>query len=192
MERGWIWKSISPTGAFILFVKKPDGNLRLYVNYRALNKFIIKNRHPLPLIDKTINRLAGAKVYIKLDFRDAYHRIRIKPDDEWKTAFRTRYGYYEYIVMLFGFTNAPATFQAYINETLNGYLNAFCVAYMNDICIYSDSLEEHKEHVRKVLNRLRKYDFYAKLSKCEFHKTEIQFLGFSMGIAGVSMNQAKI
>jgi hypothetical protein len=166
--------------------------LRLCVDYRALNKFIIKNRHPLPLIDKTIDRLAGIKVYIKLDLRDVYHRIRIKPGDEWKTAFRTRYGHYEYIIMLFGLTNAPATFQAYINEALDGYLDIFCVAYMDDICIYSDSLEEHKEHVRKVLDRLRKYGLYAKLSKCEFHKTEIQFLKFSIGIAGVSMNQAKV
>jgi hypothetical protein len=92
------------------------------------------------------------------------------------------------MIISFGFTNAPATFQAYINEALDGYLDAFCVAYINDICIYSDSLEEHEEHVRKVLDRLRKYGLYAKLSKCEFHKTEIQFLGFSMGIAGVSMN----
>jgi hypothetical protein len=166
--------------------------LRLCVDYRALNKFTIKNRHSLPLIDKTIDRLARAKMYTKLDFRDAYHRIRIKPGDEWKIAFRTRYGHYEYMIMPFGFTNAPATFQAYINETLDGYLNTFYVAYMDDICIYSDLLEEHEEHVRKVLNRLRKYGLYAKLSKCEFHKTEIQFLGFSMGIASVSMNQAKV
>jgi hypothetical protein len=152
------------------------------------SKFIIKNRHSLFLIDETINRLTGAKIYIKLDFRDAYHRIRIKFGDEWKTAFRTRYGHYEYMVMFFGFTNVPATFQVYINEALNGYLDVFYVAYMDDICIYSDLLEEYEEHVRKVLDRLRKYGFYAKLFKCEFHKTEIQFLGFSMGIAGVLMN----
>jgi hypothetical protein len=94
--------------------------------------------------------------------------------------------------MPFGLTNAPATFQAYINKALNGYLDAFCVAYMDDIRIYNDSLEEHEEHVRKVLNRLRKYGLYAKLSKCEFHKTEIQFLRFNIGIASVSMNQAKV
>jgi hypothetical protein len=96
------------------------------------------------------------------------------------------------MIMFFSLINAPATFQTYINEVLDGYLNAFCVAYINDIYIYSDLLEEHEEHVRKVLDRLRKYDLYAKLSKCEFHKIEIQFLGFSMGIAGVLMNQAKV
>jgi hypothetical protein len=192
MERDWIKKLISLAGAPILFVKKPDKNLRLCVDYRAFNKFIIRNRHPLPLIDETINRLAGIKVYTKLDLRDAYHRIRIKPGDKWKIAFRTRYGHYEYIIIPFNLTNAPATFQAYINETLNNYLDTFCVAYIDDICIYNDSLEKHEEHVRKVLDRLRKYGLYAKLSKCEFHKIEIQFLGFSMGIAGVSMNQAKV
>jgi hypothetical protein len=173
MEKGWIKKLIFPAGVPILFVKKPDGSLRLYVDYRALNKFIIKNRYPLFLIDETIDRLTETKVYTKLDLRDAYHRIRIKPGDEWKIAFRTRYGHYEYMVMPFGLTNAPATFQTYINEALNGYLDAFYVAYMDDICIYSDSLKEHEEYVRKVLDRLRKYGLYAKLFKCEFHKTEI-------------------
>jgi hypothetical protein len=192
MERGWIKKSTFPAGAPILFVKKPDRSLRLCVDYRALNKLIIKNRHPLPLIDETIDRLAGTKMYIKLDLRDAYHRIKIKSSDEWKTAFRTRYRHYEYIIIPFNLTNTPAIFQAYINKTLDNYLNTFCVAYMDDICIYSDLLEEHKKYVRKVLDRLRKYSLYAKLSKCEFHKTEIQFLRFNMGIAGVSMNQAKV
>jgi len=119
---GWIRRLKSPTGALILFIPKLDGLLRLYIDYRALNKIITKNRHLLPLINESIDRLSGAKIYIKLDLRDAYHRIRIKKRDEWKTAFRTRYGLWEYVVMPFGLTNAPATFQAYINEALDGLL----------------------------------------------------------------------
>jgi Reverse transcriptase (RNA-dependent DNA polymerase) len=169
----------SPAGAPILFVPKPDGSLRLCVDYRALNKVTVKNRHPLPLISETIDRMQGAKIYTKLDLRDVYHRIRIKPGDEWKTAFRTRYGLWEYTVMPFGLTNAPATFQAYINKALEGLLDITCVAYMDDICIFSDSVEEHAKHVREVLDRLRKAGLYVKLSKCEFDKKEIAFLGYS-------------
>ena len=115
---GWIRRSKSPAGSPILFVPKSDGSLRLYVDYRALNKITVKNRYFLSFINKVIDRLAGAKIFIKLDFRDVYHRVRIKPGDEWKTAFRTRYGHWEYTIMPFGLINAPATFQAYINEAL--------------------------------------------------------------------------
>lgn len=189
---GWIRHSKSPAGAPILFVPKPDGSLRLCVDYRALNKVTVKNRHPLPLISETIDRMQGAKIYTKLDLRDAYHRIRIKPGDEWKTAFRTRYGHWEYTVMPFGLTNAPATFQAYINKTLEGLLDITCVAYLDDICIYSDSIEEHAKHVREVLDRLRKAGLYVKLSKCEFDKKEIAFLGYVIGVHGIRMDDAKI
>ena len=189
---GWIRRSKSPAGAPILFVPKSDGSLRLCVDYRALNKVTVKNRHPLPLINETLDRLTGAKIFTKLDLRDAYHRIRIKRGDEWKTAFRTRYGHWEYTVMPFGLTNAPATFQAYINEALKGLLDVTCVAYMDDICIYSDSVEEHAEHVREVLTRLRKAGLYVKLSKCEFDKQEIAFLGYVIGVHGVRMNDVKV
>ena len=171
---------------------KSDNFLRLCVDYRALNKVTVKNRHPLPLINETLDRLTGAKIFTKLDLRDAYHRIRIKRGDEWKTAFRTRYGHWEYTVMPFGLTNAPATFQAYINEALKGLLDVTCVPYMDDICIYSDSVEEHAEHVREVLTRLRKAGLYVKLSKCEFDKQEIAFLGYVIGVHGVRMDDAKV
>jgi transposase InsO family protein len=192
MAKGWIKKSISPAGAPILFVPKKDGTLRLCVDYRALNKLTVKNRHPLPLINETIDRLANAKIFTKLDLRDAYHRIRIKLGDEWKTAFRTRYGHYEYLVMPFGLTNAPATFQAYINEALGDLLDITCVAYLDDILIYSDNVEEHEGHVRQVLERLRKYGLFAKLSKCEFSVTEVEFLGYIIGTAGVSMDPRRV
>jgi hypothetical protein len=127
---------------------KNNRGLRFYVDYRALNKLIVKNRHALLLIDETINRLSGAKIYTKLDLKDAYHRIRIKAGNKWKTAFRMRYGHFEYIIMFFGLTNTLATFQVYVNETLIELFNIICVAFLNDICIYSDLIEEYEKHVR--------------------------------------------
>jgi hypothetical protein len=152
----------------------------------------IKNRYPLPLINEILDRLSGARFFIKLDLRDTYYRIRIRRGDEWKTAFRTRYGHFEYLVMPFGLTNAPATFQSYINEVLKGLLDDICVAYMNDIMIYSTTREEHAKHVRMVLDRLRQYSLYVKLSKCEFGVTEVDFLGYRIGVAGVSMDPRRV
>lgn len=192
MRKGWIQPSESPAGAPILFVPKHDGSLRLCVDYRALNKITRKNRYPLPLIPEILDRLSGAKVYSKLDLRDAYHRIQIAEGDRWKTAFRTRYGHYEYLVMPFGLTNAPASFQAYINEALHGLLDHICVAYMDDILIYSESSEEHAKHVRLVLERLRKYKLYVKLSKCAFDTHQVDFLGYRIGVAGVSMDPSRV
>lgn len=190
--KGWIQKSESAAGAPILFVPKKDGTLRLCVDYRGLNKVTIKNRYPLPLITEILDRLSGAKYFTKLDLRDAYHRIPIKEQDRWKTAFRTRYGQFEYLVMPFGLTNAPATFQAYINESLRGLTDLHCIAYMDDILIYSETEEEHISHVRFVLERLRKFGLFIKLSKCEFHVQEVDFLGFRVGARGVSMDQKRI
>jgi hypothetical protein len=127
---------------------KSNGDLRFYVDYRALNKFIVKNRHALLLINETINRLSNTKIYIKLDLKDAYYRIRIKANNKWKTAFRTRYGYFKYIIMSFGLTNILATFQTYVNEILTGLLNIIYIAFLNDICIYNDLIEKYKKYVR--------------------------------------------
>ena len=192
LARGWIRKSESPAGAPILFVPKKDGGLRLCVDYRALNKVTIKNRHPLPLISETLDRLGGAAVYTKLDLRDAYHRIPIAEKDIWKTAFRTRYGHFEYTVMPFGLTNAPATFQAYINKALGDLLDVICVVYLDDILIFSKSETEHAEHVRQVLERLRQYSLYVKLSKCAFSVKEVEFLGFIVSTAGVKMDPSRV
>ena len=192
LARGWIRPSESPAGAPILFVPKKDGSLRLCVDYRALNKITKKNRYPLPLISEILDRLVGAKIFTKLDLRDAYHRIPVAEKDRWKTAFRTRYGHFEYTVMPFGLTNAPATFQAYINEALRGLLDDSCIAFMDDILIFSRSVEEHTTHVRAVLERLRKYGLYVKLSKCEFSVEEVSFLGYRVGIAGVTMDPSRV
>ena len=157
LAKRWIQHSTSPSGAPILFVPKKDGGLRLCVDYRRLSKVTVKNRHPLPLISKTLDCLTSAKVFTKLNLKDAYHRIRIRKGDEWKTAFRTRHGHFEYLVMPFGLTNAPATFQAYINKSLTGLMDKFCVVYLDDILIYSDAQLEHLDHVKQVLEHLRRF-----------------------------------
>lgn len=192
MARGWIRRSRSPAGAPILFAKKKDGTLRLCVDYRGLNKITVKNRHPLPLIAESLERLSQAKVYTKLDIRDAYHRIRIKEGDEWKTAFRTRYGHFEYTVMPFGLTNAPAQFQAYINEALAGLVDITCIVYLDDILIFSDTEEEHIGHVKEVLYRLRQAKLFVKLSKCEWHTRHTEYLGYTISPEGVSIDPERV
>jgi hypothetical protein len=153
-EKGWIRPSKSPVGASILFVLKADGTMRLCVDYRGLNKVTIKNRYPIPLVGEMLDRLSKAKLFTKLDLCDAYHRLRIKEGDEWKTAFKTRYGHFEYLVMPFGLANAPATFQLYIHRALGGLLDRTCVVYLDDILIYSENEEDHDGHVEEVLDRL--------------------------------------
>jgi hypothetical protein len=192
MARGWIQRSRSPAGAPILFAKKKDGSLRLCVDFRGLNKITVKNRHPLPLIAESLERLAQAKVYTKLDIRDAYHRIRIKEGDEWKTAFRTRYGHFEYTVMPFGLTNAPAQFQAYMNEALAGLVDVTCIVYLDDILIFSDTEEEHVDHVKEVLRRLRQAKLFVKLSKCEWHTRHTEYLGYTISPKGVSIDPERV
>ena len=192
VKKGFIRPSTSSAGSPILFVRKKDGSLRLCVDYRGLNKITIKNRYPLPLISELLDRLSNAKIYTRLDIRNAYHRCRIKPSDEWKTAFRTRYGHFEYLVMPFGLTNAPATFQTLINDTLGELLDECCIAYIDDVLIYSSSPEEHEVDVRKVIVRLQNRGLYAKASKCEFNKTETTFLGYVISPGGVSMDPSKV
>jgi hypothetical protein len=165
MAKGWIKKFISFAETPILFVPKKNDILQLCIDYRAFNKFTVKNKHPFLLINETINRLANAKIFTKLDLRDTYYRIRIKLGDKWKTAFRTRYGHYKYLVIPFKLINAPATFQTYINETLGNFFDITCVAYLNDILIYSNNVEEHEGHVRQVLKRFKKYGFFCKIVK---------------------------
>jgi hypothetical protein len=171
---------------------KNNEGLRLYVNYRALNKLTIKNRHALPLIDETINKLFNTKIYTKLNLKDAYYRIRMKTNNKWKIAFRTRYGHFKYIIMPFGLTNIPATFQAYVNEILIGLFNIICITFLNDICIYNDLIEKYKKHVRQILDRLRTYGLYYKLFKYEFFVEKITFFKYIIEVAGVSMDFRKI
>ena len=191
LKRGWIRPSTSSAGAPILFVKKKDGGLRLCVDYRGLNAITLKNRYPLPLIQESLSRLQNATIYTKLDLRDAYHRLRIKEGDEWKTAFRTRYGHFEYTVVPFGLTNAPGTFQGYINHALSDLLDVCCIVYLDDILIYSSNLEEHVQHVQNVLERLQNHQLYAKLSKCSFHQDKVDFLGYTISKNGIEMDPSR-
>lgn len=192
LAKGFIRRSESPAGAPILFVKKKDGSLRLCVDYRGLNKVTTPNRCPLPLISETFDQLGRAKYFTKLDMRGAYNLLRIAKGDEWKTAFRCRYGHFEYQVMPFGLMNAPGTFQAFVNDVLRDYLDDFVVVYLDDILIYSDTLEEHTEHVRRVLKKLEAAGIGLKLEKCAFDKQEVNFLGFVIGVNGISMDPAKV
>jgi hypothetical protein len=192
LSRGWIRRSKSPAGAPILFAKKKDGGMRLCVDYRGLNKITLKNRHPLPLITESLERLAQAKVYTKLDVREAYHMIRIREGDELKTAFKTRYGHSEYTVMPFGLTNTPAQFQAYMNEALAGLVDITCIVYLDDILVFSDNGEEHIEHVKEVLRRLRKARLFIKLLKCEWHTRRTEYLGYIISPEGVSIDPERL
>lgn len=144
------------------------------------------------MISETLDRLQGSAVYTKLDLKDAYHRIRIKEEDEWKTAFRTRYGHFEYLVMPFGLANAPATFQAYISQALVGLVDTICVIYLDDILIYSKDKRRHHANVTQVLDRLRQYKLYCNLKKCEFDTDKVEFLGFVVGTDGVSMEKSRV
>lgn len=192
LAKGWIQPSISPTGAPILFVPKKGGKLRLCVDYRALNRITRKNRMPLPLISEILDRLSKAKIYTKLDLKDAYHRLRIKPGDEWKTAFRCRYGHFEYRVLPFGLANAPATWQAFINEVLGDLVDTICIVYLDDILIYSQNHEEHTQHVRSVLDRLQQHKLFVNLDKCDFRTTQVDFLGYLIDPQGIRMEPQRI
>lgn len=192
LGKGFIRASRSPVASPVIFVKKPGGGLRFCVDYRGLNAVTIKNRYPLPLIRETLERLTKAKFYTKLDIISAFNRLRIAKGDEWLTAFRTRYGLFEYLVMPFGLANAPSTFQHYVNDVLRPYLDVFCTAYIDDVLIYSDDLATHKRHVNLVLGALNEAGLQLDIDKCEFHKTEVLYLGLIITTNGIRMDPKKI
>ena len=192
LAKGHIRSSSSPGGAPVLFVKKADGTLRLCVDYRGLNKITRKDRYPLPLISGSLDRLRDAKIYTKLDLRVGYSNVRIAAGDEWKTAFRTRYGTFEYLIVPFGLTNAPSAFQRFMNDIFSDLLDVNVTVYLDDILIYSADPSQHAEHVREVLTRLRKHDLFCKPEKCEFHASTIEYLGFVISPDGISMDKKKV
>uniref|UniRef100_A0A8P4GPN0 Gypsy retrotransposon integrase-like protein 1 n=1 Tax=Dicentrarchus labrax TaxID=13489 RepID=A0A8P4GPN0_DICLA len=192
LAAGLIRPSSSPVGAGFFFVTKKDQSLRPCIDYRGLNDITIKNKYPLPLIDPAFEPLHKAKVFSKLDLRNAYHLVRIREGDEWKTAFNTPLGHFEYLVMPFGLTNAPAVFQAMVNDVLRDMLNRFLFVYLDDILIFSQSQEEHVQHVRQVLQRLLENKLYVKAEKCEFNVTSVSFLGFIIERGQVKADPAKI
>ena len=167
-----------------MFVKKLDGGLRLVIDFRGINAVTVKNKFPLPLIGEMLDRLHEAKVFTKIDLRNAYHQVRTKEGDEWMTAF-------ESLVCPMGLTNAPACFQRFINEILKKYLDLICVGILDDVIIYSKIMEEHIPHVRSILAVLRKHCLYAKIQKCEFHKPSMTFVGFLVSADGIGMDPSK-
>ncbi|GJY57697.1 putative reverse transcriptase domain-containing protein [Tanacetum coccineum] len=191
-EKGFIRPSHSPWGAPVLFVKKKDGALRMCIDYRELNKLTIKNRYPLPRIDDLFDQLQGACCFSKIDLRSGYHQLRVRDEDIPKTAFRTRYGHFEFTVMPFGLTNAPAVFMDLMNRVCKPYLDKFVIVFIDDILIYSKSEEEHEAHLKTILDLLKEEKLYAKFSKCEFWLKEVQFLGHVVNRDGIHVDPSKV
>ncbi|GJW87267.1 putative reverse transcriptase domain-containing protein [Tanacetum coccineum] len=191
-DKGFIRPSSSPWGAPVLFVKKKDGSFRMCIDYRELNKLTVKNRYPLPRIDDLFDQLQGSSVYSKIDLRSGYHQLRVREEDIPKTAFRTRYGHYEFQVMPFGLTNAPAVFMDLMNRVCKPYLDKFVIVFIDDILIYSKNKQEHEEHLKLILELLKKEELYAKFSKCEFWIPKVQFLGHVIDSQGIHVDPAKI
>ena len=192
LQKGFICPSESPAGAPVVFAKKKDGSLHLCIDYHSLNRVMIKNQYPIPLINNMLDHLWGARIYSKIDLHTGYNNIRIKEGDKWKTAFRTRYGAFEYLVMPFGLTNAPATFQRFMNDIFADMVDSFVVVYLDDILIYSDNMTEHEGHVRRVLQRLRDNQLHANPTKSSFHLDSVEYLGFIVSPSGISMDFTKI
>ncbi|GKA07950.1 putative reverse transcriptase domain-containing protein [Tanacetum coccineum] len=191
-DRGFIRPSTSPWGAPILFAKKKDGSFRMCIDYRELNKLTVKNRYPLLRIDDLFDQLQGSSVYLKIDLRSDYHQLRVRDEDIPKTAFRTRYGHYEFQVMPFGLTNAPVVFMDLMNRVCKPYLEKFIIVFIDDILIYSRNKEEHANHLKIILELLKKEKLYAKFSKCDFWIYMVQFLGHLIDSQGLHVDPAKI
>ena len=192
LAAGIIRPSSSPAGAGLFFVAKKDKSLRPCIDYRGLNEITVKNRYPLPLMSTAFELLQGAQFFTKLDLRNAYHLVRIKEGDEWKTAFNTPTGHYEYLVLPFGLTNAPAVFQALVNDVLRDFINRFAFVYLDDILIFSPTLDAHRSHVRRVLQRLLENQLFIKAEKCDFHQRSVAFLGFVISPGVVQMDPGKV
>ena len=192
LEKGFIHPSVSLWGAPMLFVKKKDGTLRLCVDYRLLNKMIVKNKYPLPRIDDLFDQLKGAGVFSKINLRAKYHQLKIKDADVNKSTFRMWYGYYAFLVMLFGLTNGPTMFMDLMIYVFLPFLNQFVMVFIDDIIVYSKDREDQDTHLQVVLETLRKEQLYAKMSKCEFWLKEVSFLGHIVSEEGIRVDPRKI
>jgi hypothetical protein len=176
----------------VIFVPKKDGTQRLFVDYRALNEITVKNKYPLPRIDDLFDQLCGACVFSKIDPRSGYHQLKVRECDIPKTAFASRYGLYEFMVMSFGLTNTPAYFMYMMNKVFMEYLDKFIVVFIDDILVYSRNEGEHEGHLHFVLQKLRDHRLYAKLSKCEFWLKQVAFLGHVISKGGISVDLSKV
>jgi hypothetical protein len=189
LEKGFIHPSSSPWGAPVIFVPKKDGTRRLWVDYHAPNEVTVKNKYPLPKIDDLFDQLWGACVFYKIDLQSGYHQLKVRECDILKTAFISRYGLYEFTVMSFGLTNAPAYL---MNKDFTEYLDKFIMVFIDNILDYSRNKEEHEGHLRLVLQKLRDHKLYAKLSKCEFWLKQVAFLGHVISKGGISVDPSKV
>ncbi|GJT88176.1 putative reverse transcriptase domain-containing protein [Tanacetum coccineum] len=191
-DKGFIRPSSSSWGAPILFVKKKDGSFRMCIDYYELNKLRVKNHYPLPRIDDLFDQLQGSIIYSKIDLRSGYHQLRVREEDIPKTVFRTRYGHYKFRVMTFGLTNVPAVFMDLMHRMCKPYLDKFVIVFIDDILIYSHNEKEHEEHLKTILELLKKEELYAKFSKCEFWINTVKFLGYMIDSSGIHVDPAKI
>ena len=192
LEKGFVRPSVSPWGAPVLFVKKKDGTLRLCIDYRQLNKLTVKNKYPLPRINDLFDQLKGSSIFSKIDLRSGYHQLRMKDVDVYKTAFRTRYGHYEFLVMPFGLKNATVAFMDLMNHVFRPYVDQFVVVFIDETLVYSKDQKILDTHLRVVLETLRKEQLYEKLSKCEFWFNEVSFLGHMVSKEGIRVDPKKI
>ncbi|KAI3756963.1 hypothetical protein L6452_04495 [Arctium lappa] len=192
LDKGFIRPSSSPWGAPVLFVKKKDGSMRMCIDYRELNKVTVKNKYPFPMIDDLFDQLQGASYFSKIDLRSGYHQLKVREEDVPKTAFRTRYGHFEFLVMPFGLTNAPTTFMDLMNRVCSPFLDKCVIVFIDDILIYSQSMSDHEVHLRVVLELLKWEKLYAKFLKCEFWLREVQFLGHVVSEDGIKVDPAKV
>jgi hypothetical protein len=192
LDKGYIHPSSSPWGCPALFVKKKDQSLRLCVDYQPLNAITVKNKYPLPRIDILFDQLVGAKVFSEVDLHSGYHQIKIRLEDVPRTVFSIRYGLYEYLVMSFGLTNAPAHFMYLMNSVFMSELDKFVMVFIDDNFVYSKKEEQHVRHLRVILQRLQDHQLYAKIIKCAFWLKEVLFLGHIISTEGIAVDPSKV